>query len=237
VEIDEAHCISAWGHDFRPEYRQLRLLKAAFPEVGVHAFTATATEQVRCDIAQQLGLKAPKILVGSFDRPNLVYRVRRRNRLVDQVCDVVDRHQGEAGIVYCITRKEVEKLATSLSGMTDQERHQYQDEFAAERIDTIVATVAFGMGIDKSNVRYVVHAGMPKSLEHYQQETGRAGRDGLEATPPPRWPPRGSVRWQSWNSTRRARFAAMLRSSPTSVRNWRATTAARATSAWTRWAW
>ncbi len=192
IAIDEAHCISSWGHDFRPEYRQLRMLKEALPGVGMHAYTATATKQVRYDVADQLGLEQPEMLVGSFDRPNLVYRVKRRQNRLDQIRAVVDRHAGASGIVYCISRREVENTAEALSaagyrvrpyhaGMCDEDRLLHQEEFSREQIDIIVATVAFGMGIDKSNVRYVIHAGMPKSLEQYQQESGRAGRDGLEA--------------------------------------------------------
>ncbi len=192
IAVDEAHCISAWGHDFRPEYRAMRVLKEAFPNVGVHAYTATATERVQCDIAEQLGLTDPQFLVGSFDRPNLVYRVRRADNRFGQVCEVVKQRRGESGIVYCISRKEVDKTAAGLAslgfralpyhaGLSDDERHRNQDAFLDERCDVVVATVAFGMGIDKSNVRYVVHAGMPKSIEHYVQESGRAGRDGLEA--------------------------------------------------------
>jgi ATP-dependent DNA helicase RecQ len=181
-----------WGHDFRPEYRQLRLLKEVFPDVTIGAYTATATEQVRNDIAEQLHLKNPEMLIGSFDRPNLVYKVRRRTNKVKQVCAVLDRHKGESGIIYCIRRKDVDGMYAHLSakgysilpyhaGMADESRKENQDAFINEKVDTIVATIAFGMGIDKSNVRYVIHTGMPKSLEHYQQETGRAGRDGLEA--------------------------------------------------------
>lgn len=192
VAVDEAHCISAWGHDFRPEYRGLRVLKEAFPNVGIHAYTATASEQVRQDIAEQLGLDSPAMLVGSFDRPNLVYRLRPGTNKFPQICEIIERHKNASGIVYCISRKEVDRTAESLcqlgyraapyhAGMSDQDRHDNQEAFIEERIDVIVATVAFGMGIDKSNVRYVIHAGMPKSLEHYQQESGRAGRDGLEA--------------------------------------------------------
>ena len=190
--IDEAHCISSWGHDFRPEYRGLRTLKQRFPEVAVHAYTATATQRVRQDIAEQLALEQPEILVGSFDRPNLNYRVQRKSGAMQQMLEVVERHPGESGIVYCISRKEVEKTAAKLkdlghsaapyhAGLSDKDRVRHQDAFLEERIDIIVATVAFGMGIDKSNVRYVIHIGMPKSLEAYQQESGRAGRDGLEA--------------------------------------------------------
>ncbi len=190
--IDEAHCVSMWGHDFRPEYRQLGRLREIFPDVTIAAYTATATEQVRNDIARQLSLKDPHILVGSFDRPNLTYKVQPRKNIAAQVCSVLNRHKGESGIIYCIRRKDVNDLCNQLqdrgyniapyhAGMDAQKRKRNQDRFINEKIDTIVATIAFGMGIDKSNVRYVIHTGMPKSLEHYQQESGRAGRDQLEA--------------------------------------------------------
>jgi ATP-dependent DNA helicase RecQ len=192
IAIDEAHCVSMWGHDFRPEYRQLGCLKRIFDDVTIAAYTATATDQVREDIAEQLGLKNPAMLVGSFDRPNLVYKVFRRNKILEQACEVIDRHKSESGVIYCIRRRDVESLCDKLcakgykaapyhAGMTNLQRKRNQDRFINEKVDIIVATVAFGMGIDKSNVRYVLHAGMPKSLEHYQQESGRAGRDGLEA--------------------------------------------------------
>jgi ATP-dependent DNA helicase RecQ len=190
--IDEAHCISHWGHDFRPEYRQLSRLREFFPRAAVHAYTATATEQVRQDIIAQLSLKDPVVLVGNFDRPNLTYRILPRHDVLKQTLEVVQRHEGEAGIIYCLRRRDVDDLAADLqkkgikakpyhAGMTSEERHETQEAFSAEEVDVVVATVAFGMGIDRSNVRYVLHTAMPKSLEHYQQETGRAGRDGLEA--------------------------------------------------------
>ena len=192
IAVDEAHCISQWGHDFRPEYRQLASLRAQFPNASLHAFTATATARVRRDIAAQLALKDPVELVGSFDRPNLLYRVLPRNSLKKQLQDILSRHKGEGGIIYCTSRREVEALAAWLcesgvrarpyhAGLDDAERSRNQDLFLDEDIDVIVATVAFGMGIDRSDVRFVVHAGAPQSLEHYQQESGRAGRDGLEA--------------------------------------------------------
>ncbi len=192
VAIDEAHCVSMWGHDFRPEYRQLSVLREALPGIPIGAYTATATEHVRRDIAEQLRLNSPEVLVGKFDRPNLIYRVRRRTNTLKQIRDVLARHSGESGIIYCLRRTDVDEIAAALTGhgyrvapyhagMPDDERKKSQNAFIEEDVDIIVATVAFGMGIDKSNVRYVVHAAMPKSLEHYQQESGRAGRDGLEA--------------------------------------------------------
>ncbi len=190
--IDEAHCISHWGHDFRPEYRQLALLRERFPSASIHAFTATATPRVRDDISRQLNLRDPARLVGTFDRPNLVYRVVPRTDRVAQTLAILGRHRGEASIVYCISRKETERLAERLAaegilarpyhaGLDARERHKTQEAFARETIDVVVATVAFGMGIDRSDVRLVLHTSLPKSLEAYQQETGRAGRDGLAA--------------------------------------------------------
>ncbi|MEO1584677.1 MAG: DNA helicase RecQ [Planctomycetota bacterium] len=191
IAIDEAHCISQWGHDFRPEYRRLSELRERLPGVSMHAYTATATPRVRDDIVGQLGLENPEVLVGRFDRPNLTYRVVPRVRVADQVAEILtSRHAGDAAIVYCMSRRETEQLAESLSsrgiqagayhaGMSGEKRRRVQERFTTERLNVVCATVAFGMGIDRSDVRCVIHASMPKSVEAYQQETGRAGRDGL----------------------------------------------------------
>ena len=192
IAVDEAHCISQWGHDFRPEYRQLARLRELLPGTSVHAYTATATARVRRDIATQLGLRDPLEIVGAFDRPNLLYRVLPRGGLKRQLLEILARHPKEGGIIYCTSRREVDALAAWLSGegipalpyhagLGEAERSRHQDAFLSEQVNVIVATVAFGMGIDRSNVRFVVHAGAPRSIEHYQQESGRAGRDGLEA--------------------------------------------------------
>ena len=190
--IDEAHCISQWGHDFRPEYRQMAELKTRFPQASVHAYTATATQRVRADIIEQLGLQKPIVLVGTFDRPNLLYRIIPRIDARAQVLEVLRRHPGQAAIVYCLSRNDSESMAEALkanglraacyhAGMEADARRHTQEAFSSEALDVVAATVAFGMGIDRSDVRCVIHAAMPKSIEHYQQETGRAGRDGLEA--------------------------------------------------------
>ncbi len=206
--IDEAHCISHWGHDFRPEYRQLAELKTRFPQASVHGYTATATERVRADIIEQLRLSKPMVLVGTFDRPNLVYRVIPRVDARKQVLEVLRRRPGDAAIVYCISRNDTESMATALkanglraayyhAGMEADARRQTQDAFTSEALDVVVATVAFGMGIDRSDVRCVIHAAMPKSIEHYQQETGRAGRDGLEAECVLLYSAADVLRWES----------------------------------------
>jgi ATP-dependent DNA helicase RecQ len=190
--IDEAHCISQWGHDFRPEYRQLGLLRERFPKVPFHAFTATATPRVQQDIVRELRLEQPAQLVGVFDRPNLTYRVLPRLDRLQQISAGLARHPGGAAIVYCIARKDTEQLAEGLrargvdaaayhAGLDARVRTRVSEDFRAERLAVVVATVAFGMGIDRGDVRLVAHAALPKSIEHYQQETGRAGRDGLPA--------------------------------------------------------
>ena len=190
IAVDEAHCISHWGHDFRPDYRAIGTLRARRPDVPIIALTATATPRVREDIEEALSLVDPVRVVGDFDRPNLTYRVVPRLDLEGQVMKVVERHPGQAGIVYCIRRKDTESLASTLArrgvrampyhaGLDPAQRTAVQEAFLNEGIDVVVATVAFGMGIDRPDVRFVVHASLPKGVEQYSQETGRAGRDGL----------------------------------------------------------
>ena len=189
IAIDEAHCISHWGHDFRPEYRLLGQLRGA-NELPVQALTATATERVRDDIRAQLGLQKDADIIGAFDRPNLTYRVVARHSPLEQVAEVCTRHKGQGGIVYCLSRRKVEELHEGLAskgvkcaryhaGLSRDERRRTSEAFKSERIDVVVATVAFGMGIDRPDVRFVAHASLPKGVEQYVQETGRAGRDGL----------------------------------------------------------
>lgn len=190
LAIDEAHCISEWGHDFRPEYRQLSTLRTHFPGVPIMALTATATERVKDDILAQLRLQNPRIFIASFNRPNLTYRVIHKSNPAEQLLKFLSTRRRETGIVYCFSRKAAEGVAERLSregiralpyhaGLTPTERTRNQDLFLREEVRVIAATVAFGMGINATGVRYVVHYDLPKNIEGYYQETGRAGRDGL----------------------------------------------------------
>ena len=190
IAIDEAHCISEWGHDFRPEYRELKKLRKHLPGVPIMALTATATERVRADIVKELELRDPRAYVASFNRPNLTYRVIPKTEAYDQLLAFIRSRPNDSGIIYCASRKSTDSLARHLNedkvsakpyhaGLTTSERTKHQDAFLRDDVRVITATIAFGMGINKPNVRFVVHYDLPKNLESYYQETGRAGRDGL----------------------------------------------------------
>ncbi len=190
--IDEAHCISSWGHDFRPEYRKLTFLKKSFPQVPVIAVTATADKLTRMDIARQLHLDEPEVFVASFDRPNIFLEARPGRKKFEQIRDFVRRRPGQPGIIYCLAKKTTESLAAKLqeagivadsyhAGHDSLRRSSVQEDFISDRTQVICATIAFGMGIDKSNVRWVIHYNLPKNIESYYQEIGRCGRDGAAA--------------------------------------------------------
>ena len=193
IAIDEAHCISSWGHDFRPAYQQLGVLKSNFPKTPILALTATADKATRQDIVQQLNIPEAEKFISSFDRKNIELNVRPAQKRKQQIIRFVENHPNDPGIIYCLSRKSTEKLAENLrekgvdakayhAGLENNERSTIHEEFIGDQIQIVCATIAFGMGIDKPNVRFVVHYNLPKNIESYYQEIGRSGRDGLPAT-------------------------------------------------------
>ncbi len=193
ITIDEAHCVSQWGHDFRPDYLEIKAIRNLFPKAVMLALTATATEHVRQDICQNLGMKKPAVFISSFNRENIYLEVQPKRKAMETVVNCIKKHAGESGIIYCNSRKQVEEIAQTLdkkgysilpyhAGLSDEIRAKNQDLFIKDEVQIIVATIAFGMGINKPNVRYVINYDLPKSIEEYYQEIGRAGRDGLPSS-------------------------------------------------------